>query len=173
MIFSEKHLCSFLYVIINMYVDIECVFLPLFLSSVFMADTCRPTQNHPKRTTIRVRKSAANHWLPKTSEEEIRGWKINTYLAARFTACAFCAPFLLKPCIAVKYMKSVSAYNVSFGLVNSQSLCIYDLLLTGTWHVTIDKDCKKAQIDLSTKQITIMLSFRKKGFSIYQRQKLN
>lgn len=50
-------------------------------------------------------------------------------------------------------MKSVSAYNVWFGLVNCLSLCIYDLLLIGTWHVTIDKDCKNAQIDLSTKKL--------------------
>ncbi|XP_061661957.1 ras suppressor protein 1 isoform X4 [Syngnathoides biaculeatus] len=40
----------------------------IFLSRVSMADTCRPTQNRQRRATTRVRRSAANHWQPKTNK---------------------------------------------------------------------------------------------------------
>ena len=44
----------------------------LLFSSVSMADTCRPIQNRQRRTMIRVRRSAANHWLPKTDKRRQR-----------------------------------------------------------------------------------------------------
>lgn len=37
-----------------------------------MGDTCRQTQNHRRRATIRVRRSAANLWLPRTNEQDRR-----------------------------------------------------------------------------------------------------
>uniref|UniRef100_A0AAQ4RPC8 Ras suppressor protein 1 n=1 Tax=Gasterosteus aculeatus aculeatus TaxID=481459 RepID=A0AAQ4RPC8_GASAC len=77
---------------------------------VSTADTCRPTQNHRRRATTRVRRSAANLWPPRTSEEE-------SCSLSCFTACAFPpAPFYITKtfCIPKKCVTRVPVQSCMF-----------------------------------------------------------
>lgn len=65
----------------SVYVHINVLFFFIVSPSptVCTDDTCRPTPNHQRRTTTRVRRSAANHWPPRTNEVQ----------PANVTACAY------------------------------------------------------------------------------------
>jgi len=62
---------------------------PFSLKSVYMADTCRLTQNPPKRAMITVRRSAANHWPPRTSEERMEGGAQHLLCSQTHCMCLF------------------------------------------------------------------------------------
>lgn len=87
------------------YRAVSLIFSSCLLScSVSMADTCRPTQNLQRRTMIRVRRSAANHWLPKTDKRRQRSCSASR----THCMCLFSLFISIKHCIKCIHFVSKS-----------------------------------------------------------------